>query len=694
MIMYKLVVILVIIMGSFTLFPFRGDGMESTGIDSIKHLYPEKKYVNETKIINKLLERYHYRKLSLNDSLSSVILDNYLTSLDYNKSFFLAEDIALFEPYRYKLDDAIKVGDLKIPFEIYNKFQDRFVARMDFIDSIIAVGFDFTKDEYYETDRDELNWADAIEQQNDNWRKSLKYHALGMTLAGKIPEESREALNKRYKRYRTIISQYKPSDVYQIFMNAYTEAYDPHTNYFNPMTAENFDIEMSRSLEGIGARLGKEGDYTVVVDIVPGGPAYRSNQLHKDDRISGVAQGDEGEMVDVVGWRNDDVVKLIRGKKGTVVRLQVLKAEDGAQAMPKEVRLVRDIINLEDQLASSKLYIINKDDKLYRMGVITIPDFYKNFNDARQGNKNFTSVTRDVKKLITGLKKDKMDGLLIDLRRNGGGALDEAIELSGLFIRKGPVVQVRDRSNKIDIGKDEDSGLYYDGPLTVLINRSSASASEIFTGAIQDYKRGVVIGEQSFGKGTVQNLIDLNRVIRYSDEENKYGNLKITLAKYYRITGSSTQNVGVTPDIALPSAFNPELYGESSMPASLPWDKIQPTDFSPVNYVTEMLLDELNNEYIEDLNSNPDLRKLVEDLEEKRKKREITIISLNEARRREESAKTDDEPDAGSNPEVLIENAVILIENTATEDTVMKIDDTYLKESLMLLATIVDFHIG
>ena len=410
--------------------------------------------------------------------------------------------------------------------------------------------------------------------------------------------------------------------------------------------------------------------------------------------MSGAAEGEEGEMVEVVGWRNDDVVKLIRGKKGTVVRLQVLKAEDGAQAMPKEVRLVRDIINLEDQLASSKLYIINKDDKLYRMGVITIPDFYKNFNDARQGNKNFTSVTRDVKKLITGLKKDKMDGLLIDLRRNGGGALDEAIELSGLFIRKGPVVQVRDRSNKIDIGKDEDSGLYYDGPLTVLINRSSASASEIFTGAIQDYKRGVVIGEQSFGKGTVQNLIDLNRVIRYSDEENKYGNLKITLAKYYRITGSSTQNVGVTPDIALPSAFNPELYGESSMPASLPWDKIQPTDFSPVNYVTEMLLDELNNEYIEDLNSNPDLRKLVEDLEEKRKKRENTIISLNEARRRKESAKTDDEPNAGSNPEVLIENAVILIENTATEDTVMKIDDTYLKESLMLLATIVDFHIG
>ena len=685
---------MVLIMSSFTLFPFRGNGLESTGIDSVKHLFPEKKYVKETKIITELLERYHYRKLSLNDSLSSVILDNYLASLDYNKSFFLAEDIMSFESYRYKLDDAIKVGDLKIPFEIYNKFQDRFVERMDFIDSILTVGFDFTKDEYYETDRDELNWADAIEQQNDIWRKSLKSQALSLTLAAKIPEESREVLNKRYKRYRTIIRQYKPSDVYQIFMNAYTEAYDPHTNYFNPMTAENFDIEMSRSLEGIGARLGKEGDYTIVVDIVPGGPAYRSNQLHKDDRISGVAQGDDGEMVDVVGWRYDEVVKLIRGKKGSVVRLHVLKAEDGAQAIPIVVRLERDKINLEDQLASSKLYIINKDGKLYRMGVITIPDFYKNFSDARKGKKNFTSVTRDVKELIATLKIDKMDGLLIDLRRNGGGALDEAIELTGLFIRKGPVVQVRDGSNKINIGEDEDSGLYYDGPLSVLINRSSASVSEIFTGAIQVYKRGVVIGEQSFGKGTVQNLIDLNRVIRISDEENKLGNLKITLAKYYRITGSSTQNVGVTPDIALPSAFDPELYGESSMPASLPWDKIQPTDFSPVNYVTEKLLDELSKEYIEDLNSNPELKKLVEDLEEKRKTRENTSISLNEATRREELAETDDEPDAGINPEVLIENTVIQIENAATEDTVIKIDDTYLKESLMLLATIVDFHIG
>jgi len=693
--MNKLVVILVLIMGSFTLFPFRSGGIESTGIDSIKHLYPEKKYVNETKIINELLERYHYRKLSLNDSLSSVILDNYLTSLDYNKSFFLAEDIDSFESYRYKLDDAIKAGDLKIPFEIYNKFQDRFVAIMDFTDSIITVGFDFTKDEYYETDRDELPWATTIGQQNDIWRKSLKYQALSLTLAGKNQEESREVLQKRYKRFRTVISQYKPSDVYQIFMNAYTEAYDPHTNYFNPMTAENFDIEMSRSLEGIGARLSKEGDYTVVVDIVPGGPAFRSNQLHKYDRISGVAQGNDGEIVDVVGWRNDDVVKLIRGKKGTVVRLQVLKAEDGAQATPKEIRLVRDKINLEDQLASSKLYIINKGDKSYRLGVITIPDFYKNFSDARQGNKNFTSVTRDVKKLIAELKKDKMDGLLIDLRRNGGGALDEAIELTGLFIKKGPVVQVRDRSNKINIGEDEDSGLYYEGPLTVLINRSSASASEIFTGAIQDYKRGVVIGEQSFGKGTVQNLIDLNRVIRFSDEENKFGNLKITLAKYYRITGSSTQNVGVTPDIALPSAYDPELYGESSMPASLPWDKIQSTDFSQVDDVSDMLLDELNNEYIEDLNSDPELKKLLENLEEKRKKRENTAISLNETRRREEKeAKSDNKPDAAGNSEVLNENITILNENTASEDTVMKIDDTYLKESLMLLATMVDFHIG
>ncbi len=602
--MNKLVILIVLILGSLAVIPFEGTSGddEYNTTDTLKHLRPEKKYVNETKIINELIDRYHYRKLGLNDSLSSVILDNYITSLDYNKTFFLKEDIDSFEKYRFKLDDAIRAGNLEIAFDIFNIFQDRFFERMIYVDSTLIKGFDFTIDEKIETSRDEISWKISEEELNDIWRKSLKNQVLSLTLSGKEYDKSVKVLEKRYKTYRTIIRQYKPSDVYQYFMNAYTESFDPHTSYFNPMTAENFDIEMNRSLEGIGATLSKDGDYTIVVRIIPGGPAFRSNELHKDDRIAGVGQGEDGEIVDVVGWRNDDVVKLIRGKKGTVVRLSVLKAEEGANATLKIVRLERDKINLEDMRASSKVYKIDRSGKTYSMGVITIPDFYN-------------SVTVDVEKLIVTLNDEGIDGMLIDLRRNGGGALNEAIDLTGLFISEGPVVQVRDRSNKIEIGKDDKNKIAYEGPLTILINRSSASASEIFSGAIQDYDRGVILGEQTFGKGSVQSLIDLNRVVRFTDKKNKMGNVKITLSKYYRITGSSTQNIGVTPDIALPSAYNHKEYGESSMPAALPWDQIAATSFDKTDLVNEELLDLLNSEYLSDLNSDPELKKLVYDID-------------------------------------------------------------------------------
>jgi carboxyl-terminal processing protease len=687
--MNKLLILLVVFFGSLTFMPFDKGSVIAGSNDSIKHLIPEEKYTEETKIIMELLERYHYRKQPLNDSLSSVILDNYVTSLDYNKSFFLQSDIDSFEPYRFEFDDVIEDGDMNIAFDIFNVFQDRFIERMAYVDTLLNHEFDFTKSEVIETNRDELVWATTADDLNETWRKSLKSQVLNLKLTGKDIEASYEVIDKRYDRYRTVIRQYKSSDVYQIFMNAFTESYDPHTNYFNPITAENFDIEMSRSLEGIGARLSKEGDYTIVVDIVAGGPAYRSNSLHKDDRITGVGQDIDGEIVDVVGWRNDDVVQLIRGKKGTTVRLEILEAEEGANATPKVITLVRDKINLDDQKAKSKVIPFSKNGTIYNMGVITVPDFYKDFSEEREGNENFNSTTRDVKKLLEDLNAQNIDGLLIDLRRNGGGSLDEAIELSGLFIKDGPVVQVRDRQDKIDIGKDEDSGVYYDGPLTVLINRSSASASEIFSGAIQDYKRGVILGEQSYGKGTVQNYIDLNRVVRKAG--NEYGNLKITLAKYYRITGSSTQQVGVTPDIGFPSSFDPESFGEGALPGSLPWDQIDGTPFESTDLITEGLLDMLNKEYISDLNSDSELRDLIEDIQKNKERRNQTQVSLNEAQRiadREDSSE-DDEDTSG----VLNENSTISTETGTTTDTV-ELDDIFLKEGLRLLATIVENHIG
>ena len=383
--MNKLLILLIVVLGSLAIVPFKAGSAFGDDTDTVKHLMPEKKYEEETKIVTELLERYHYRKQPLNDSLSSVILDNFVSSLDFGKSFFIDNDIQSFEPFRYELDDAIKSGEMDIPFEIFNVFQDRFFERMVHVDSLLSGEFDFTISEGYDVNRDEFGWPVDEAELNEIWRKSLKSQVLNLKLTEKDLDECYEVVDKRYDRYSTFISQYKPSDVYQIFMNAFTESYDPHTNYFNPITAENFDIEMSRSLEGIGARLSKDGDYTIVVSIVAGGPAYKSNQLHKDDRISGVGQGDDGEIVDVVGWRNDDVVQLIRGKKGTVVRLQILEAEEGANATPKVIRLVRDKINIEDQFASSRVIPFDKDGRTYKMGVITIPDFYKDFAGAREG---------------------------------------------------------------------------------------------------------------------------------------------------------------------------------------------------------------------------------------------------------------------------------------------------------------------
>ena len=653
--------------------------------DTIKLLYPERKNINETVLITELLKRYHYKKASLNDSLSSIILDNYLENLDNSRLYFLQSDVDSFEPYRYMIDDMLKQGNLEIPYQLFAVFKERYYERIAFVDQLLQNDFDFTKDEYFALDREFSPYPKSTEEQNELWRKYIKNEILIHILNGKTQEEAKQILVKRYDRYKTAMQQYNSSDVYQTFMNSYTESLDPHTSYFNPITAENFDIEMSKSLEGIGARLSKEGDYTIVYSIVPGGPAFKGNELHDNDKIIGVAQGDDGEMIDVVGWRNDDVVQLIRGKKGSVVRLNVLKAEDGIAGKPNIVRIVRDKINLEDARAESKVFEFVRDGRTYKLGVINIPSFYKDFKDASDGNEEFNSTTRDVKKLIADLEEKGIDGLLIDLRRNGGGALDEAVELTGLFVDHGPVVQVKDFDGKVREEEDKSNEVFYDGPLTVLTSRLSASASEIFAAAIQDYKRGVIIGERSFGKGTVQNLIGLQQYI--PSEKERLGQLKLTTAKFYRVNGGSTQNLGVTPDVKLPSAFDHNEVGESAYPSALKWDRITAAEYALSNTIDDQFILQLNSKFEQRLKSDLDLQMLTKELDYIRNMRNVKEISLNESIRRkmiEEEEKLKPENNKIEGVEYSKEGI-----SSSTANQGLKLEDVYLEEGLLILADVV-----
>lgn len=652
--------------------------------DSLKTLAPKEEHPSEAYVITNLLKRIHYRKLPLSDSISSVIFDTYFESLDPNKAYFFASDVAQFEKYRYELDNQIPEGELQFAYDVFDIYRKRALTQIDHVFKLLETEFDFSKDEDYVFDREDASWPETQEEKNEIWRKIIKNQALSYKLAGREWDDISESLTKRYQRIQKAIYQYNSEDVFQSYMNAYTNSYDPHTDYFSPPDAENFQIDMSLSLEGIGARLMQNLDYTQVAEIIPGGPAYKSKQLQKDDKIVGVAQGDDGEFLDVIGWRLDDVVSKIRGPKGSVVRLQIIKASEGINALPDTLRLVRDKINLEQQAAKAEMIPITEGNTTYNLGVITVPSFYLNFEELRAGKEDYRSTTRDVKKLITELEEQGMDGLMIDLRFNGGGSLQEAIEMSGLFIPDGPVVQVRNYDQSVDKMDDEDGGeVFYDGPLAVLVNRGSASASEIFSGAIQDYKRGVIIGESTFGKGTVQNVIDLSRYIR--NPELNLGQIKMTLAKFYRVTGSSNQRVGIAPDVQFPSIYSSEDFGEASRENALPWDEIASANFKPTNTISEELLDYLNALYRDDLNNDPDLQKLVRDIEKARENRNRKSVSLNlEARK----ANTNTDPDDLS---TTVENSEVKDVNEIDERLKK---DPYLKEGLRLLAAIKKFKIG
>ncbi|WP_296949815.1 carboxy terminal-processing peptidase [uncultured Massilia sp.] len=581
---------------------------------------------------SRVLSRYHYKAVPLDDAMSAKIFDAYFKSLDGEKLYFTQADLDQFAPARTQFDDAINNEDLTLPFQIYNVYQQRFTARMNYARELLKTKFDFTTDETLQIDREKAPWAKNEDEVRDLWRKRVKNDWLRLKLAGKDEKAIRETLDKRYEGYLNRFKKLNNEDVFQMFMNAYAMAIEPHTNYLGPRSAENFDIAMRLSLDGIGAVLQSREDYTVIREVVPGGPADKSGKLKVGDRIVGVAQGN-GQFTDVMGWRIDDVVQLVRGERDSTVRLDVLPADAGQDGKHITVALVRKKITMEEQSAKKQVIEVKDGGIKRRIGVISLPTFYQDFEARRKGDKDFKSATRDVQRILGELKKEKVDNVLIDLRNNGGGSLIEAVELTGLFIDKGPVVQQRTAEGRVEVESDTNAGLAWDGPMGVLINRGSASASEIFAAAIQDYGRGVVIGEPSFGKGTVQTLVNLDRFSQ--NDKLKYGELKMTIAQFFRINGGTTQLRGVTPDIKLPVMSDTENFGESSYDNALPWVSIKPATYLPSGDLKE-LIGPLQKKHEARVAKDKDFQDIEQDIAEAMKIRKDNTISLNEAVRRKE----------------------------------------------------------
>lgn len=596
-------------------------------------LEPLKQQAQAAQLSAKFLSRFSYKPVQLDDALSARIMDRFIESLDPDRVLFLQADIDSFMSDRSEIDDAIKQKDLKIPFEIFNVYGKRVVDRMNYARDLLKQDFDFSTQEDYPVLRDKSPWPQSEAESNELWRKRVKSDWLRLKLGGKTDAAIRETLAKRYTNALDRAYKYKSDDVFQSFMNAYTTSVDPHTDYFGATASADFNIAMKLSLVGIGAVLQERDDYTTIRELVPGGPAQLSGKLAVGDRITGVGQGKDGAIKEVVGTRLDEVVQLIRGKKGSVVRLDILPADAGADATHRVVTLVRDKISLEKQAAQKTVLTVKAGDATRKIGVITLPAFYEDFEARRKGDKDYRSASRDVRKLLDELKREKVDSVLIDVRNNGGGSLDEAIDLTGLFIGNGPVVQQRGSDGKVDVRSADFPAPAWTGPVGVLINRGSASASEIFAAAIQDYGRGVIIGEPSFGKGTVQAVVNLDEMVRNSKPE--FGELKVTIAQFFRIDGGTTQLRGVTPDISLPALSDPTTFGETSYDNALPWAQIKPAKYAPADTVTT-LLPKLQSRHDARVESDPDFQRLLKDIAEVKAQREKGVVSLNEAERRKE----------------------------------------------------------
>ena len=674
-------------LAAFGLIAAQANGTTTSATED-RSLFPEERHENIGELVTQFIQKSHYNHVSVDDELSSRVLDTYIESLDRNRMYLLASDIEYFENYRDVLDDVVKSKPLDPVYEMFEVYQTRVRERLTFALSQLESEPDYNSDLEYEFDRSESPWATSKSELDEIWRKRVINDALSLALEDEPWEKIHDVLTSRYTGFLKRLDQVNNDDVFERFMNSFSHTLDPHSSYLSPRNSEEYRIQMSLSYFGIGASLQTEDDFVKIVGIIPGGPAAIDGKLQPNDRITGVAQGLEGEMQDVIGWRLDDVVDLIRGPAESVVRLEIIPANAAPGSPKKIIDLTRDQVKLEEQAAKSEVIKVPRDGREWTIGVINVPSFYRDYRALSTGDKNYTSTTKDVKRLIAELEEQGIDGLVIDLRGNGGGHLTEATALSGLFIDNGPVVQLRNSNGRISRLDDPDpvARVAYNGPLAVLVNRFSASASEIFAAAIQDYARGVIVGQQTFGKGTVQNLYSLDQYLR-SDDDHGFGQLTLTIGKYYRVTGESTQHRGVDPDIKLPSGIDAELVGESVRDSALPWDTVQTTRFrkgKPLNGTIQSL----TASHTERSKGDPNFQyqmDIIRAAEEARSQKTITLnidqrraerqLELDRRLQRENARRTAlnlepveslDDIDDEELPDILLEQAAGIVTDLAT----------------------------
>ncbi|MSR00306.1 MAG: tail-specific protease [Gammaproteobacteria bacterium] len=637
--------------------------------------------------VGSLLEEAHFNRQKINDTLSPMIMDKFIDSMDSQRSYFLAADIAEFETQRQRFDDMIHTGDIEPAYAIFARYQKRNRERVRYAMSLLAKEPDFTLTDNLIFDREKNIFAKNTGELNELWRQRVKNDSLSLILAGKSWSEARTVLNERYERVLKRIEQTKSEEVLEVFLNAYTRNFDPHSNFFSPRNSEEYKIQMSLNYDGIGATLQLADDYVTVVNLIEGGTASTAGSIKPKDRITAVGQDHNGALVDVIGWRIDDVVQLIRGKGGTIVRLQILPAGAAPGSAERTVELTRGKVTLESQAASKETKITQRGNKKLKIGVISVPGFYSDYEAQRAGDENFRSTTRDVKRLIEDLSKENIDGLVIDLRGDGGGFLPEAQSLTGLFINEGPVVQVKLSNGEKEILDDPDKGVAYDGPLVVLIDRFSASASEIFAGAIQDYKRGLVVGQRSFGKGTVQSMLPLSRW----NSRPVNGQITVTIGKFYRITGESTQHRGVEPDIALASPLSLEDVGESALPNALPWDQIEPAPFLAQGPSLPDIA-QLSAALDVRISNNKNYKALLSDIAALNNLRKQKTISLNISERRAEYARLENDRLTRENDRRALRGlpALKALTDIESEDTKPKdIIDAVLEQTVEIISDVI-----
>ena len=585
------------------------------------------------KLVAALSEQAHFSRKKITNELSPFILINFLEKLDPVKMYFTRSDIRYFQRYRFKIDDALKQGNLEPIYDIFRIYRLRVQQRLGFcVNLLLTQDHNFESDGSYDFNRQVKNWFDDIEELENLWQKKTHNDLLTLILAGQSKEIAIEVLEKRYRRFIRKVNLFDEEDVISIFLNAFVHTLDPHSNYLNPTQSEEYAIQMSLSYQGIGARLNLADEQVQVVNIIPGGPAARDGRLKPMDKIIGIMDEKNKTITDLIGWDLDEVVKLIRGPKGTRVTLQIIPSDSNSDETPYLLTLQRDEVALEEQAASSLIETLEIRDKTYNIGLVTIPSFYQDYQARSKGEAKYRSTSEDVKKLVHNLLEIGIDALVIDLRGNSGGLLTEATALTGLFIDDGPVVQLKDTRNKIEIVEDPIPGSVYEGPLAVIVDRYSASASEIFAGAIQDYSRGIVVGQQTFGKGTVQNLYHLDRYSRFQSKKG-FGQLTLTIGKFYRVSGQGTQNKGVIPDIRLPSFIDEEVVGEDTKKNTLPWDKIMSLEYdSDLSF--HQSIEKLKKNFAEKSKENLPLLFLQEDIDQITEQNKQTKLSLNYEKRK------------------------------------------------------------